>query len=254
MKAKMNDWVSNPWPRGKTSWARCRPIALIMLLMSLPSTVFATVRYVDGSSNNPTPPYTNWANAAATIQQAVDAAVPGDEIVVTNGVYATGGRAVELITGQSRGCGQAADAARASTARSSRSSRAQGARHHQRRRRDPMRISDRRRKPDRVHVDQRALRVPGDYYSQQYESSGGGLWCESTNAVASNCVVTVNSDGYYGGGAWGGTLDSCALIGNSTGAWGGGAFYGTLNKCLLTGNSAGTPGGGANPSTRTTVP
>ena len=90
----MNDWVSNPWPRGIASWTCCRPIALIMLLMSLPSTVFATVRYVDGSSNNPTPPYTNWANAAATIQQAVDAAVPGDEIVVTNGVYATGGRAV----------------------------------------------------------------------------------------------------------------------------------------------------------------
>src|SRR5690349_287929 len=39
-------------------------------------------------------PYTNWSGAARVIQQAVDAAVDGDEIVVTNGIYLTGGRAV----------------------------------------------------------------------------------------------------------------------------------------------------------------
>ncbi len=48
---------------------------------------------MDVNSTNATPPYTNWTTAATNIQDAVDAAVAGDEIVVTNGSYARGGRA-----------------------------------------------------------------------------------------------------------------------------------------------------------------
>jgi hypothetical protein len=66
----------------------------LLLFLASAGSAFAAVRYVDANSTNATPPYTSWATAAATIQQAVDAAAAGDEIVVTNGVYATGGRAV----------------------------------------------------------------------------------------------------------------------------------------------------------------
>ena len=56
------------------------------LLVAL-TTAHAATLYVDAASTNAVPPFTNWASAAVTIQDAVDAAVDGDEIVVTNGVY-----------------------------------------------------------------------------------------------------------------------------------------------------------------------
>ena len=51
------------------------------------------VHYVS-QSGLPSPPYTNWASAAATVQDAIDEAArfPGDIVTVTNGVYSKGGR------------------------------------------------------------------------------------------------------------------------------------------------------------------
>src|SRR5437762_10342366 len=59
-----------------------------------PLKAFSDVFYVDVNSLNPTAPYTNWATAARTIQDAVDATQVGDRVLVTNGVYSAGGRAL----------------------------------------------------------------------------------------------------------------------------------------------------------------
>jgi hypothetical protein len=90
----------------------------------------------------------------------------------------------------------------------------------------------------------------GDYdrdiqYYYHYVS-GGGVWCESANAVVSDCILTGNSAYTLGGGAYRGTLNNCRLSSNSaTFGSGGGAAGSTLKNCTLTDNWASSSGGGA---------
>ena len=216
------------------------------LLLSLPFTGAAKTLYVN--LNNPTPasPYTSWSTAALTIQIAIDAAAARDEIVVTNGLYRTGGRLgygsmsnrvavskalyvhsvngpeVTVIQGyQVPGTTNGNGAVRCAylTAGATLAG---------------------------FTLTNGATRAAGDLKQEQ---SGGGLWCLAIPppqfCLVSNCVLTGNSAANNGGGAYYGTLTNCTLTGNSA-YNGGGAYSATLNNCTLTTNTASSQGGGAN--------
>jgi hypothetical protein len=214
-------------------------LCLACLLASLAGAAPATL-YVSAASTKALPPYTNWATAAAVIQDAVDAAAPGDEIVVANGVYQTGATAVY-------GMSNRVAVTKPVTLRSVNGPAVTSI------------VGSGPSGPAAVRcvyltngavlagfaLTTGATQTSGDAITNR---SGGGVWCEGLSAVVSNCVLTGNSAGSYGGGAFSGTLNNCTLTGNSGGWYGGGAGGGTLNSCTLTGNSA-DYGGGAEQST-----
>ncbi|MFH0909887.1 MAG: choice-of-anchor D domain-containing protein, partial [bacterium] len=186
-------------------------------------------------------PFTNWVTAATNIQAAVDVCIVGGMVWVSNGVYQTGGVAgypavTDLLTNRVvvhrpitvrsvngpevtviEGQGPIGDAAVRCVYMTNGASLIG------------------------FTLTNGATREEG-YYP---DGHGGGVWCESPDAVLSNCIITGNSAYSYGGGVSYGTLNNCTLSGNSGGTYGGGVSYGTLNNCTLSGNSAGWRGGGA---------
>lgn len=207
------------------------------LLVALARAPAATL-YVDAASTNAVPPFTSWATAAAIIQDAVDAAAPGDEIVVMDGVYATGGRAVygtmtnrvavdrpitlRSVNGPNvtfiEGAGPAGNNAVRCVYLS-----------------DGAILSG-------FTLTNGATRNSGDFTQ---ERSGGGLWCQSTNSFASNCILIRNVASRSGGGAYGGALENCIIGPANRAANGGGIAAGVLTNCLVVSNSATGQGGGA---------
>ncbi len=231
------------------SWssAGIYPVVLTAWNTSNPAGVSATVTvhvvtadeyYVDVNNATPSAPYTSWADAATTIQDAVNIASAGALVRVAGGVYETGssvtpgyvslnrvvitkdilvrsedGAESTIIKGaESSGGGNGADAVRG------------------------------------VYMSAGFLKgftITNGYTmvtSNVYDSVGGGVNMFGGNGEVQECILVGNMAD-NGGGAYGGMLNDCILSGNVADN-GGGVSYGTLNDCTLSGNSA-TDGGGS---------
>jgi hypothetical protein len=206
----------------------------------------ATVRYVNVNNTSPASPFTSWATAATNIQDAVDAANSGDEVLVTNGIYQTGGRTVNGYALTNR-----VAITNSVTVQSINGPAVTLIQGYQ----VPGTIND----VSAVRcvyltggatlagftlTNGATLQGNSDY---EWQGSGGGVKCDSGNVV-SNCVLINNSSSYEGGGADGTTLVNCTLTGNSSG-YGGGAYSSGLTNCSLVGNSSTAGGGGGNACT-----
>src|SRR6266478_6243013 len=95
MKWRSEPNCIGPWKGFVTEHSRLGIIALTaQLFFYCFSNALADVHYVDSNSTNPLPPYSDWSSASTDIQSAIDISTNGDLILVTNGVFQTGGRPV----------------------------------------------------------------------------------------------------------------------------------------------------------------
>jgi hypothetical protein len=210
------------------------------LLPLLGAKVPAAVLYVNVNSTNATAPYADWSTAATHIQDAIDVATNGDTVLVTNGVYQTGGRlagpgtitnrmavtkpltvqsvngpAVTLIQGyQVPGVTNGDAAVRCAYLTN-------GAR--------------------LVGFTLTNGATGGSTApNPKLDQFGGGAYCLSS-AVLSNCVLVGNAAYFWGGGAFcdlypGATMKNCTVAFNSA-YDAGGVYGGALNNCVIISNT-----------------
>ncbi len=191
----------------------------------------AATRYVDLTCTNATPPFTDWTTAATNIQDAIDVSVDADLILVTNGVYAVGGRVmagdltnrialnkaltVQSVNGPFATIIQGAGATNGNSA---------------------VRCAWLTNGASLVGftLQAGATRNSGDTNL----TSGGGSWCSSSNAIVANCLIVSNKAAIYGSGAYQGTLNNCLISGNGLAMSGNGAAHNSmLNSCTVVSNS-----------------
>jgi hypothetical protein len=198
----------------------------------------AGIFYVDVHNTNPHPPYSDWPSAATNIQDAVDAANDGDLVLVTNGLYQAGGRVLYgALTNR-------VAVTKAITLQSVNGP-------------DVTTIGG-NNQISNPSVSVRCVCLTNGSvlsgftlangstlpFSSARESDGAGVWCESTAALITNCVITGSAAFGNGGGAFSGTLVNCTLTGNSA-AGGGAANSAYFTNCVLSGNIARGLGGAA---------
>jgi hypothetical protein len=200
-----------------------RILFVVALAVALCRSLPAATLYVSPSGTN-CPPYATWTSAATNIQDAINAAVDGDSVLVSNGTYVlsqqiivTSGVSVSSVNGPE------------------------------------FTIIDGNHSTRCIFISHSNAVVSGFTVTKgiHADSFGGGGVCILGEGTVADCHITSNT-AEYGGGVvcyFGGVVDTCTISFNTAGSMaGGGGFYclggGELRHSLILSNTASFGGGG----------
>jgi len=182
--------------------------------------VQADTYYVDLSRPDDSGAATNWATAKKTIQAAVDLAVDGDTVVISDGGYVLSSAVAvshDITIRSKSGFFNVTAVSGNGVCRC-------------------------------FYLGTTHSRLSGMGFMNGFDAGyGGGIYCDGTNAVISECMFFENKAG-YGGGIYGGTCKSCEFKMNEATSHGGGIYLGTAFNCNIYNNSSTNYGGGVSAS------
>ena len=183
----------------------------------------------------------SWAEAKATIQSAVDASPPAGTVLVSNGVYESGGRAIgggptNRVVLDRWVSLRSVNGPLVTTIRGFQGAIETG---------DFTAVRCAYLAPGASLVGFTLTNGSTWWTGDQVRAqSGGGVWCESPEAIVTECVITGNRAAWNGGGAYGGTIRNSLVVGNDASQSGGGAASARLSSCSVVGNRATREAGG----------
>jgi len=199
---------------------------IVVLFAFCSLNVSATTHYVNESSTNATPPYTDWTTAAVNIQDAINASVAGDTVLVTNGVYAGGG---QVITGGLTNRVALTSAITVQSVNGPWATIIQGAG-----------ATNGSSAVRCAWLTNNATLIGFTLEwgaTASTDLNGGGVWCASSNAVVDNCVIVSNTAVANGFGVYQGTLNNCLISSNGGVSFNPAVYNAVLNSCTVVGNT-----------------
>ncbi|HOW96802.1 MAG TPA: PKD domain-containing protein [Kiritimatiellia bacterium] len=210
------------------------------------------VHYVNVHSPSPAYPFTNWTTAATTIQSAVNAAIPGSLVLVTDGIYNAGGaitpqgilsNRVVITNGVALRSVNGPDSTFIVGAGPLGSNAMRGV------------FLSNQGRLDGFTITNGHTRFTDGVIAA--DKSGGGIF--ASGGIVTNCIITGNS-ARTAGGAHFGEYYNCGFFGNRAlnyviwgvifdgSGYGGGVNQAMLHRCWIEDNLAEDGGGGAGSS------
>lgn len=228
-------------------------MALLAVVFGAACVGIADTHYVWKGNPAPVPPFTNgWASAATQIQDAVSVAANGDLVLVTNGVYNTGGAKYNNLT--NRVCIVSKSIAVQAVSSNPADTLIVGAI-------DPGTGSNGPAAVRGVGIyDYISSSVSGFTITNSYtyttsasanDQDGGGVFVQfhrppnGYGSYFTNCVI-VNCHGLNGGGSYAGNYINCVIINNTADRNGGGAMsaFSVFSNSVFSGNISDSRGAG----------